>query len=765
MQSGEKRFYSAARVRGHVGLRRVDAGGIAPLVPNPRVDNLFGLDQLSRFSRAEFALVHFVLPALSLVLCMSLMPSVALATSDMGDGFSGTGGGSYDDWLDDLLSNPDAVWNRTSDWLMSWGGGGGGHAFSGNNGSGGSATPSLDANYYYFWGYPHYSKWDDVSYYLLGEDTSRYVTHIPAPSGYSLMNNEITLRIPKAALASLNAKCPYEDNQWYVYLQWYNGAIYTLHIYGSGLDYGGKSTNTIDEVVYEYYSKPTKNGSDIWYTNLSSAEYVFDGSVITINTNAGSVSKWPASNGLSDNNVGTMYLTSAGADVTGDDWGGDETTDTPSSTTYPSDNPDYPTPTNHTEPTTTYPTTGNQTDSTIDLSPITQRQDETNAYLYGIGGDLGNLYNLIWGEFDQLEAEIYDLGDFLGAYLQAILGGIGSINSKMSTLIAEVQTLDHDTDDIDLSGVNSRLDDVIDALGAQGAYDDTALISAITGSGGSDLLGLFGRIDIILNWLDGYTGFDDSGLVTLIENIYDSLYNLQDEDTAFNTIRGDVMAISNDVDSSLALLQHQLGDMTDTDSDVLTVRGLLYWIHHYISDIDRVLHDWPEYPDSLDLSTLEQYASDSLDELRDFAINFISFCSDFDARLDELLLAIQNLDFGNRYNPVSTPERPTPAQIVQYVDWVEWDNAVETLMHKFPFVIINDIALLFSALTRPAVTPVFDLPMPNPSDWSSPYMVHVDLSDFDTMAAVMRVGIMLWVISRVSRRTLALFTRDEGAAA
>lgn len=87
--------------------------------------------------------------------------------------------------------------------------------------------------------------------------------------------------------------------------------------------------------------------------------------------------------------------------------------------------------------------------------------------------------------------------------------------------------------------------------------------------------------------------------------------------------------------------------------------------------------------------------------------------------------------------------------------------ALLELMAKFPFCMLNEIVTIGGYMLRQPMTPVFDLPAPNPSDWSHPYMVHIDLSDFDQCAAVLRTLIMMWAGVRISNKTIRMWMGDK----
>ena len=253
-----------------------------------------------------------------------------------------------------------------------------------------------------------------------------------------------------------------------------------------------------------------------------------------------------------------------------------------------------------------------------------------------------------------------------------------------------------------------------------------------------------------------------SGILQDMANLDRSTGDLVNLQPVIDAINGLQMP-SDPVATDLSSLEHQLLDMTDSDGVTLTVHGLLHWINYYLQDIDRFLHDWNPY-EPMDYSVV---LGNIYDEISDFTNSFTRFWSDLNSHLNTIISDLENLKFAPRYptrpypNPPSNPE----TGIVPWEDMLNVNalrDAITRMMQKFPFATINNFVLILTMLVRPAQAPQFDLPLPNPSDWSDPYMVHVDLSIWDVPAAVLRTGTMLWAIARVSRRTVALWTSEEG---
>lgn len=338
----------------------------------------------------------------------------------------------------------------------------------------------------------------------------------------------------------------------------------------------------------------------------------------------------------------------------------------------------------------------------LDLSPITQRQDAIKATLNQIGLDLQTYAALLDMDFQRLFA-----------VMAGTMAYQGYANELLEDILAELQ-----------SGGGS-------------------------GGGGSG-----GSVSVDLTDVEGY-----------LEDILSAITNYQDEDSNVLLIRGYLAAIEGDFENLLDLLddwpsggsaadlttiEHELVDLLEQDGVTLTTHGLLYWTNYYMQDADRVIHD-------------------IYDELAAFTNDFTSFWADLADNLDTIIYDLEHMQVSNRrvFDPINPPSYPPPDDETGIVPWEDVLNitalrdALTRLMNKFPFATINSFVTLLTALVRPAVAPQFDLPMPNPSDWSRPYSVHVDLSDWSQAAAVMRVGWVLWAIARVSRRTVSMWTREE----
>ena len=312
-----------------------------------------------------------------------------------------------------------------------------------------------------------------------------------------------------------------------------------------------------------------------------------------------------------------------------------------------------------------------------------------------------------------------------------------------NTDVTVTVTFNNDGGQTDLTPITTRLDRIYARLGDIGR----------------DLLNFDQHVQSAFysleNKLDGLFSSYLGSVKTWLEMIYNRVDDI-------NRNIGNLDKSTDDL-ADLSVIEHQLRDLVDADGVTLTVHGLLHWINYYLQDIDRFLHDWNPY-ETIDYSTV---LGNIYDEFSDYTSSFSQFWSDLNGKLNTIITDLENLKFAPRYptNPYPRPPSNPETGIVPWEDMLNINalrDAITRMMQKFPFATINNFVLILTMLVRPAQAPQFDLPLPNPSDWSDPYLVHVDLSVWDVPAAILRTGTMLWAIARVSRRTVALWTSEEG---
>ena len=287
---------------------------------------------------------------------------------------------------------------------------------------------------------------------------------------------------------------------------------------------------------------------------------------------------------------------------------------------------------------------------------------------------------------------------------------------------------------------------------------------------------LYTYLDDFTSWLDSKLRFDD--VILLLQAIYNGLpdsvdmtntnallqdiYNgMAELDTSSDDLV-DLSALESgvyDISADVELIIQALNNLQD-DNQLPTIRGYLKQIYDELDSLNLTVGAIV-IPAGSDYSTVLQ---NIYDEVSEYTNTFVQFWDDLRSYLDDILDALDNLEITPRvrYTPTNPPEIPDAPDLDADLNVDALRDALSRLMQKFPFSTINNFVLILTLLTRPAQAPVFDLPLPNPSDWSSPYMVNVDLSIWDVPAAVLRTGIVIWAIARVSRRTVSMWTREEG---
>lgn len=468
-------------------------------------------------------------------------------------------------------------------------------------------------------------------------------------------------------------------------------------------------------------------GGSYYYFTTNTWSFVIDGSVMTIqpdrvlpvNASWTHITSDRELFGVNVNTRSFFELGSPAPVVPPTNWPEPDPPTTPDPPEVdPPTNPDPPNvPTTPTPP--TYPPQVTYPDVTYveaDLSAVLDALNEHCEHLQdSIYQNSVNLYNSLQGS---ISGEFTSLKTFLRALAS---WNVDAINENFDALYT------YFTDFAVWLDSRMRSDDIVDVLmRIYGLMPDSVDLSTVE----SDLADIVADVELIVQALNNLQ--DDSGLETVrgyLKGMYDWLYDL------------DLSGVGSD----LSVLEHQLTDLTESDNVTLTVRGLLHWINHYAAEVDRTIHD-------------------VYDELSSFTSDCALFWSDVKAYLDDILDALDNLEITPRvrYTPTNPPEIPDAPDLDADLNVDALRDALSRLMEKFPFSTINNFVLILTLLTRPAQAPVFDLPLPNPSDWSSPYMVNVDLSIWDVPAAVLRTGIVIWAIARVSRRTVSMWTREEG---
>ena len=386
----------------------------------------------------------------------------------------------------------------------------------------------------------------------------------------------------------------------------------------------------------------------------------------------------------------------------------------------------------YTEVTNNYTTIVNNDGVDVDLTPVTSRQDAIKATLNQIGTDL-----------DTMALRMDD--DLKAMYKMQVLevAATTRIYNLLKDIYARLDTLDKSTGDlVDLTTLERYARE----------------ISENTVPRTIDFTQFFNHFRTMETTLDNL----DTDLILIGHELGDMT-----EENGGATLRGIVYGIYEllqdmasdveDMTSDLELVVQALDNLQDANQ-LLTVRGYLKGIYDAVTALETGGGSDTDYSGVL---------GDIYAEVEDIDLNLQAFATAVSDALDgisnDLLTVIRELRNLRIRNP-QTPQTPTlpPSDDTLNIDALR--DALSRLMQKFPFATINNLIHIMTFLVRDPVAPVFDLPVPNPSDWSQPYMLRVDLSDFSQMAAVMRIGIVLWAIARISRRTVSMWTREEGGS-
>lgn len=351
----------------------------------------------------------------------------------------------------------------------------------------------------------------------------------------------------------------------------------------------------------------------------------------------------------------------------------------------------------------------------FDYTPITGRQDIIAALLRDVGNDLNRIIAILNQQL-QVENSMAGVLAYLGSMVDE---GFTDMNNLQLGIRSDVNEI--------LFGVY----DVLDAIGGLEfeSYDDTSF-KALVRTGFDDVLDALDNLDVAT--------FDDADLLAAINDGFSDVVDAVNgmdfdiepyDDTAFKSLVGGRFdTLDSDVEGWINDILNAMNDISDT---------FLTEVRFFNGCVDEI-HGWAS----------EAYRNRG--RLTDF----------FDDVVDSLDTIIYQLTL-NRY-VVVRDYRPTPTELRDKLNLDELDAALQKLMKKFPFSTINNIALIFAYLHAPAVAPEFDVPVPNPSDWSNPHMMHVSLEQFDTVARVMRLGWTLWAIAIVSKSTTRMWTHREG---
>lgn len=485
------------------------------------------------------------------------------------------------------------------------------------------------------------------------------------------------------------------------------------------------------------------SGDRYWYVDTN---YVSASANTTVTTQGKMYENTPNGNGVlwavPPTNYNVMYRIFGTGDSSGGDQGtepkppssgnddpsgGDPSGGEPTGPTQPTYGGDT-----YNETTNNYTTIVNNNGVDVDLSPVTSRQDAMKVTLNQIGTDLDTMAL-------RMDA------DLKAMYKMQVLevAATTRIYNLLKDIYARLDTLDKSTGDlVDLTTLERYAREISENTVPR-TIDFTQFFNHFRTMEG-DLDNLDTDLILIGHELGDMT--EENGGATLRGIVYGIYELLQD-------MASDV----EDMTSDLELVVQALDNLQDANQ-LLTVRGYLKGIYDAVTALETGGGSNTDYSGVL---------GDIYAEVEDIDLNLQAFATAVSDALDgisnDLLTVIRELRNLRIRNP-QTPQTPTlpPSDDTLNIDALR--DALSRLMQKFPFATINNLIHIMTFLVRDPVAPVFDLPVPNPSDWSQPYMLRVDLSDFSQMAAVMRIGIVLWAIARISRRTVSMWTREEGGS-
>ena len=353
---------------------------------------------------------------------------------------------------------------------------------------------------------------------------------------------------------------------------------------------------------------------------------------------------------------------------------------------------------------------------------------------------------------DYLDRILTALGEVSGIDFNGINGMLAYVHNDLTDIYAALEDLSVPSAP-DLSGIRSDLADILDELqGLDVGTDMTTTNNLITTTNTklqsiindmanldrstSDLVDLSGVISAI-NALDIPGDVDLSGVISAIEAIDLPETDLTDLVSSVDDVADACTDIYTDIHAYFA---EMLGYWDGLDDEFVTF--FTGW-GGFVSNINN---KWSALMNKLDLIYKRlgkkpwtgDYSDDPGIDMPDPGDDLVHIGDD-DFELPALPWE------------VLAPILKIPAL----------EAAIMELMSKFPFVMLNELVTIGTYIQRTPTAPVFDLPAPNPSDWSHPLTVRIDLSQFDVAAAVLRAMIMIWACVRISNRTIKMWMGDK----
>ena len=454
--------------------------------------------------------------------------------------------------------------------------------------------------------------------------------------------------------------------------------------------------------------------------------------------------------------------------------------------------PELPNPTEYTVPTeepnvpytgviVTEPTNTSPADYTPWLRAILQAINAMHASLVSIGNAINDSLD---EHCDHITSTIHGESVYLmGGIRSAISGAVASVNARLRD---ESHWLEGSLE-YDMWQVTYHLENYLDELfeWLAGVMDDNAFdasailrwlsdidahIRDLEVNGGPVTEGDF---NVSIN-LDHLADFDFDKLVDYWSD-FDGTFDVAldfDLHSDLTSVISHLQTIERDLDTLIDQTQPRTIDFTAFFNHFRAIEDRLDGVIAAIEGLDFTSLE------PIDWSQQWGYVIEDLDVIT-------ADMADIEQLLAEISAKLDGLGRGNRYHewrapepyldpttnvwmvPYGTREIEPYGQIeVVYRPMAEVFNtdalerAFRELCNHFPFSMLNKLVQVAAWLVRPGVPPRFDLPVPNVDDWASPLTVTVDLRGFDPVAAVARMGVLLWAIVRVSSRTIDMWVKE-----
>lgn len=331
-----------------------------------------------------------------------------------------------------------------------------------------------------------------------------------------------------------------------------------------------------------------------------------------------------------------------------------------------------------------------------------------------------------------------------------------------------------------LTTIDGHVVDVLHAIEAlepsEGDENETEITVNLGQLAGFDFGALVdldvGRLVEFWNAFDGtFTVAPDLDFSLRVDAISDGLDDVVRLLTSISETLGGIATVEQDI---YALLDDM--EIKDYTQRLLSIDNHIVDVLHAIESLDLTV------PPEVDYSDVLAYIAGDLDLLvegqnvisSDIG-NVLGLLAEISGKLDNIgKRQPRNWDFPEPHEDPDTHEWLVPVgtreidghpvavyrPVKEVLNFNALEDAFKELCRHFPFSMLNKLVQVAVWLTRTGVPPRFNLPVPNPADWSTPASIEVDLRPFDPVAAVARMGILLWAIVRISSRTIDMWVRE-----